>query len=120
MSRTYRTEKQARTYWREVLNRWQQSGLSIAQFCRDQEISESGLYTWRKKLSLTHSGTEPHTEPRSSKPSGSPFVQVDMPSATHSQLTLELASGHTLHIAGRVDTDALAKVIGALQEAKLC
>jgi hypothetical protein len=120
MSRTYRSKEQARTHWQEVLNRWQQSGLSIAQFCRDQEISESGLYTWRKKLSLTHSATEPHTKPRSSKSSESPFVQVDVPSATHSQLTLELASGHTIHIAGQVNTDALVKVIGALQEARLC
>jgi hypothetical protein len=116
MSRTYRTREQARTYWQEVLNRWRQSGLSVPQFCREQEISESGLYTWRKKLSVTHSTTEP----RSSNPSESPFVQVDMPSAPHSQLTLELASGHTLHIAGQVNTDALVKVIGALQEARLC
>ena len=117
MSRTYRTREQARTYWQEVFSRWQQSGLSVTQFCRDQKIPESGFYTWRKKLSIKHSAPEP----RSSKPSESPFVQVDMPSATtHSQLTLELASGHTLHIAGQVNTDALVKVIGALQEARLC
>jgi len=116
MSRTYRSKEQARTYWQEVLSRWQQSGLSVPQFCRDQEVSESGLYTWRKKLSLTRSAPEP----RSSKSSESLFVQVDMPSAPHSQLTLELASGHTLHIAGRVDADALVKVIGALQEDRQC
>ena len=116
MSRIYRTREQARTYWQDVLNRWQQSGLSVPQFCRDQKIPESGFYTWRKKLSKTHSTIEP----RSSKLSESPFVQVDMPSATYSQLTLELASGHTLHIAGQVDTDALVKVIGALQKARLC
>jgi hypothetical protein len=98
------------------LDRWQQSGLSVPQFCRDQDIPESGFYTWRKKLSMTQSATEPCF----SKPSESPFVQVDMPSATRSQLTLELASGHTLHIADQVNTDALVKVIGALQEARLC
>ena len=40
--------------------------------------------------------------------------------ATQSQLTLQLVSGHTLYIAHPVNTDALVKVIGALQEAKLC
>jgi hypothetical protein len=29
MGRTYRTQEQARTYWQDVLERWQDSGLSV-------------------------------------------------------------------------------------------
>lgn len=116
MSRTYRNKAQARTYWQSVLKRWQQSGLSIHRFCREHHISESGFYTWRKKLAVPQTTTRTNSD----KTTDSPFIQLDTHSATDSPLALQLASGHTLHIANQVDTDALVKVIGALQEAKLC
>ena len=116
MSRPYRSKEQARTYWQEVLKRWRQSGLSAPQFCRIYQIANSGFYTWRKKLAVTQATPEP----QSSNVDESPFVQVEMHPTPHSQLTLQLTSGHTLHIAHPVDTDALVKVIHALQEANLC
>lgn len=113
MSRPYRGKGQARTYWQEILKRWQQSGLSASQFCRMHQISDSGFYTWRKKLAATQSTPL-------SQSADAPFVQVTTQPATSSPLTLQLASGHTLHIAHPVNTDALGKVIAALQDANLC
>jgi hypothetical protein len=37
--------------WRERLGRWRQSGLSIAEFCRREEISQASFFAWRKRLS---------------------------------------------------------------------
>ena len=116
MSRPYRRKKQACLYWQEVIHRWQQSGRSVRRFCRDHDLSESGFYTWRKKLALR----PPVTHPNPAKTTDSPFIQVDMPSVTQSPLSLHLASGHTLHMTPPVNPDALIKVIAALQEAKLC
>lgn len=113
MSRPYRSKEQARAYWQKILQRWQQSGLSAPQFCRKHKISDSGFYTWRKKLAVTQST-------QLSQSADSPFVQVTMHPATSNPLTLQLVSGHTLHIAHPVNTDALVKVLGVLQEAKLC
>jgi hypothetical protein len=116
MSRRYRSKEQAHAYWQEDLKQWQESGLSIHRFCREHHISESGFYTWRKKLALTQTTTSTNSD----KSTDSPFIQVDMHPTPQSQLTLQLVSGHTLHITNQVDSDALVKVIGALQEAKLC
>jgi len=116
MSRPYRSKEQARTYWLEVLKQWRQSGLSAPQFCRMHKISDSGFYSWRKRLAMTHAAPEP----QSSEAAGSPFVQVDIPPATPNPLILKLVSGHTLHIDNQVNPDALVKVIHALQEAQLC
>ena len=116
MSRTYRTKEQARTYWQDVFSRWQKSGLSVHRFCREHQICESGFYTWRKKLSLTALGINTTT----GKCPKAAFVQVDMPRTTPSQLTLELTSGHTLHISDPVNSQTLATVLQALHEAKLC
>lgn len=117
MSRQYRSKYQARVYWQEVIHQWQQSGLSASQFCRRHQISDSGFYTWRKKLAAT----SPVTRPNPAKTTDSPFIQVDMQHpAPQSPLSLHLASGHTLHMTPPVNTDALVKVIHALQDAKLC
>jgi hypothetical protein len=39
-----------RTRWRERISRWRQSGVSIAEFCRREEISQPSFFAWRKRL----------------------------------------------------------------------
>lgn len=36
--------------WRQRMQRWQKSGLSIARFCRRERVSEASFYYWRKRL----------------------------------------------------------------------
>ncbi|HZL28529.1 MAG TPA: hypothetical protein VFC39_18545, partial [Acidobacteriaceae bacterium] len=38
------------TEWQERLARFQRSGTSIAQFCRDEGVSPPSFYIWRRKL----------------------------------------------------------------------
>jgi hypothetical protein len=38
------------TRWRERISRWRQSGLSIAEFCRREQISQPSFFAWRKRL----------------------------------------------------------------------
>lgn len=38
--------------WRERLNRWRDSGLSIVEFCRREEISQASFFAWRKRLGV--------------------------------------------------------------------
>lgn len=37
--------------WRELVERQSQSGLTIAEFCRQQGITAASLYVWRSRLS---------------------------------------------------------------------
>lgn len=41
--------------WRERLARQRTSGLSVAEFCRQEKISDASYYAWRNRLSA---GTE--------------------------------------------------------------
>ena len=41
-------EKEA--FWREVLQQYQRSGLSVRSFCERKGIAEQSFYAWRKKL----------------------------------------------------------------------
>ena len=38
------------TQWQALINEWQQSGLTIAEFCKAEGLHQSGFYAWKKKL----------------------------------------------------------------------
>ena len=39
-----------RDQWRQRIKRQRESGLSIAEFCRRDNISSHGFYVWRRNL----------------------------------------------------------------------
>jgi hypothetical protein len=41
--------------WRQRMERQQASGLSVAEFCRRENLSPHGFYVWRRKLGSTPS-----------------------------------------------------------------
>ncbi len=36
--------------WRDVIRRQEQSGLSVAAFCREQQVPPASFFAWRRKL----------------------------------------------------------------------
>lgn len=45
-----RSHASVRQVWVDRIDRFQQSGLSVAEFCSVENISQASLYQWRKKL----------------------------------------------------------------------
>jgi transposase-like protein len=45
-----RASGEQEAYWRGVIGRQKQSGLSIAEFCRREQISPASFYNWRRRL----------------------------------------------------------------------
>lgn len=45
--------------WREVLRRFHASGLSVAGFCRQEQIAQASFYLWRKRLAQPAAAKEP-------------------------------------------------------------
>ncbi len=57
MAYTRRTQQQ----WQQFINEQSQSGLTVKEYCASKNITVSGFYLWRKKLSATdHPVDEPH------------------------------------------------------------
>jgi transposase-like protein len=48
--RIRRRDPQRRSYWEEVVRRWEQGGQSVRGYCRDEGLRESAFYFWRRKL----------------------------------------------------------------------
>lgn len=67
--------------WRERMGRWRRSGISIAEFCRHEQVSQPSFFNWRKRLSRQRTST-------SRRPAGSsgsskrPPQFVQLPAAT--------------------------------------
>jgi hypothetical protein len=42
--------EEKRTYWRDVLKRQRDSGLSVREFCREHQVSEPSFHSWKRKI----------------------------------------------------------------------
>ena len=78
--------------WQERLGRYESSGLSAAEFCREEGVSTASLYSWRRRL------------PR--------FVEVALPVA--STLFVEVG-GARIEVPADFDPSHLRAVVAALR-----
>jgi Transposase len=46
-------------FWREVVRRWPDSGLTIRAYCRRQRLSEASFYAWRRELAQRDEPAQP-------------------------------------------------------------
>jgi transposase-like protein len=98
-----------------VIETWQNSGMSVARFCKAEGLSEGAFYNWRKKLSHVASRKN-----ESSQSSPSSFVKVALSDSEHAPIELELSSGNILRICFGADNKTLKSVLSALHEVGLC
>jgi hypothetical protein len=91
--------------WAERIAARQRSGMSVKQFCKEQELTECSFYAWRKRL-------QENAPVR--------FALVDrrragQESAAAAALELVLTTGERLRIGAGVDTARLRTVPDALR-----
>lgn len=87
--------------WRELLARFEASGLAVAPFCRRESVSTASFYRWRGRL-----GAESGALARKAGAAAA-FVDLGAVSAgmfsaaTAMELRLELGNGLCLHLVRR-------------------
>ena len=102
-------------FWQMVIETRKESGLSVAAFCKKEDISEAAFYYWRKKLAVANS-----KQNKQGSRSSSAFIEVAMPKNNPVVLELVLSSGNTLRIGFGVDTKTLSNVLSVLRQVGLC
>jgi hypothetical protein len=99
-----KTEKREE-YWRERVAACERSGLSVKQFCEQQQITEQSFYVWRKRL-------------RNQPPMRFALVETGV---AHPQISTELGlellltTGERLRIGADVNPTTLRRVLEALR-----
>lgn len=96
------------TQWEQIFKRWQDSDLSVSQFCRKQNIPTSAFYRWRRKF---------HKKKDREQDS---FIQVDWTPTKESPLELAFNTGHVFRFSETTDKKILGTTLAVLKEAGLC
>ena len=64
-------------FWRKHVERWQRSGATQSQYCREHDLSIAAFHWWRRKLTSRHPEVEPQrgapTEPATT------FTEIRLP-----------------------------------------
>lgn len=92
--------------WREVIRRQQASGLSIAQFCRQEGLAQASFYNWRKKLATDNK---------------SPFLELQLPNLNNTAPCEIVLPDCRVVVPPGFDADSLRRLLDVLrQEDKPC
>lgn len=97
-----------RERWQGLIAEQQESGLGVAEFCRERSIPVSSFYGWRRKLAG-----------RERAPGGFVAVKVaaGAPARSPGVLEVRLRGGRRLRVRGPLDRDVLVELIGLLEGA---
>ena len=112
MSTTNQRRSSKEQFWRRMVRQWRSSGLSIRDFCAEQQVSEPSFYAWRRRIAQRDA--EPgcfvpvHVLPEVKPPATS--------DASGQGLELLLGAGRVLRIGPEFDGPTLQRLLGLLEE----
>ncbi len=94
--------------WRGVLKRYSVSGLSVREFCRQENLTEASFYAWRRTIRERDGNGE------TVAPAFVPAV-VTGESAQDVTIAIELSGGCTLRLPEAISASRLAEFVHALE-----
>lgn len=130
-----RSNGQKQAYWRSILRRQEQSGLSARKFCSGHQLSEASFYYWKRKIANLardrQVGTPRETGGGPSAPvkkaarpkeNTAVFIPVRVNAAANSELNSVAGSGlevvhprgHVVRVPTVFDENALRQVLRIL------
>jgi transposase len=99
-------------HWRQLLELWRRSGLSVRAFCCRHRLAEPTFYAWRRLLSERSSSAPVTDKPFAFVPLE---VRHDTPPTTPT-LELVLVNGRCLRIPPGFDPAALRRLLTTLED----
>jgi hypothetical protein len=106
--------------WREILSRQQASGLSIAEFCRDNAVPVSSFFAWKRRVSgggpaqggRTPSGPNPTVAGTFVEPK---LVSAGLALDSSGAIEVRLRGGRRVLVRRGFDRELLARVVAVLE-----
>jgi hypothetical protein len=112
MSTTNQRHSSKERFWRRMVRQWRQSGLSVRDFCAEQQISEPSFYAWRRTITRREAQAAcfvPVQVVADDKPAADVFGQG---------LELLLGAGRVLRIGPGFDGPTLRRLLALLEEGR--
>ena|SRR5271167_3814443 len=97
--------------WRDLVAEQEQSGLSVAAFCRDRELAESQLTYWKRRV--RESARAPFVEVQLAQPGAEPRVQARAWGST--TIEVRLKNGRSLMVAAGFDGRHLRALLAVVE-----
>lgn len=104
------TKEERAAYWRQQIDGFQASGLTVKDYCAQAGIAVATLHYWRKRFAAT-------SEPRSMAAVPEGFLPVTLAPvrAAVSPVEIHLLSGRSLKLAAPMDTGWLQTLVRVLE-----
>jgi hypothetical protein len=97
-----RRQRRDENAWRSAISRFEESGLTVSQFCEGEGIGAASFYHWRSRLSspVTRRKRRARAVPALPAPRGDFLDLGTLNSSTaRTEVRLELGGGVVVHIA---------------------
>src|SRR5271155_3888290 len=100
-------------YWREHLDAWRRSGLSICAYCRQHDLAQPTFYLWRRNLEQRPATSTPNQPANAAVAGNAPFVPLRLvgPAPTQAVLELVLRGGRIIRVPSGFAPEALRQLI---------
>jgi transposase len=117
MARHPDASKQRR--WLDLMHRWQQSQLTVREFCERLRLSQPSFYLWRRVLrerGLLHDLPAPIQAAAAASPTTFVKLLVDAAPATTTAVDLVLSERRLLRVHPGFDPASLLQLVRLLEE----
>jgi transposase-like protein len=107
--------------WRNTFKRFAASGLSVREFCKRENVTESAFYAWRRTVAERNGEAKRQTglataSPRRGRPPRAPaFLPMMVTDRSARGIELELAGGRILRLPESMPVERLAELVQALE-----
>ena len=103
--------EQAWAKWRDLVSEQEQSGQSVAAFCRDRELARSQFIYWKRRL--REAGRAPFVEVQLAQPGAEARVQARALGST--SIEVRLRNGRSLMVAASFDARHLRALLAVVE-----
>ena len=98
-------------HWQSLFTQQQNSGLSISDFCKQQQFATSTFYAWKKRIAKIDGNKPPATQ----KQQLIPLLIEDAPEQLTSLLKLTTPAGYQLEFDERLPHQKLNGILSILK-----
>lgn len=105
----------AEAAWRERLTRYEGCGLTVEAFCRQEGVSASSFYRWKRRLGKSGPSSPAQNNARDEAPL---FVPVQISPPASAEVRIVLPGGAVVHVPEGAAKDVLACCIRSAASAQ--